>query len=126
MQSAPHYNRIWESTILFARKQLYRKPKACHARAGGQPFFYMNFLYVRCVSPKLNSRTLNQPNRHLISQRAILIYFSAKLEMVALLAVAFKWAHRTGELQNEKKPIKINKQGWPAVSLYRAIQSPVI
>ncbi len=50
-----------------------------------QPFFYMNFLYVRCVSPKLNSRTLKQPNRHLISQRAILIYFSAKLEMVARL-----------------------------------------
>ncbi|RUR17211.1 hypothetical protein ELY21_11645 [Legionella sp. km535] len=26
-------------------------------------------------------------------------------KMVALLAVPFKWAHRTGEWQNEKKPI---------------------
>ena len=36
-----------------------------------------------------------------------------------LLAIAFTWAHRTGEWQNEQKPIKIKKHGRPAVSLFR-------
>jgi predicted DNA-binding transcriptional regulator len=40
-------------------------------------------------------------------------------KLVALLAIAFTWAHRTGEWQNEHKPIKIKKHGRPAVSLFR-------
>lgn len=40
-------------------------------------------------------------------------------KMVALLAIAFTWAHRTGEWQNEQKPIKIKTHGRPAVSLFR-------
>ncbi len=36
-----------------------------------------------------------------------------------MLAIAFTWAHRTGEWQNEQKPIKIKKHGRPAVSLFR-------
>ncbi len=40
-------------------------------------------------------------------------------KLVALLAIAFTWAHRTGEWQNEQKPIKIKKHGRPAVSLFR-------
>ncbi len=40
-------------------------------------------------------------------------------KLVALLAIAFTWAHGTGEWQNEQKPIKIKKHGRPAVSLFR-------
>ena len=39
--------------------------------------------------------------------------------LLALLAIAFTWAHRTGEWQNEHKPIKIKKHVRPAVSLFR-------
>ena len=39
-------------------------------------------------------------------------------KLVALLAIAFTWAHRTGEWQNEQKPMKIKKHGRPAVSLF--------
>lgn len=40
-------------------------------------------------------------------------------KLVALLAIAFAWAHRTGEWQSIKKPIKIKKHGRPATSLFR-------
>ncbi len=40
-------------------------------------------------------------------------------KLVALLAIGFTWAHRTGEWQNEQKPIKIKTHGRPAVSLFR-------
>ncbi len=40
-------------------------------------------------------------------------------KLVALLAIAFTWTHRTGEWQNEQKPIKIKTHGRPAVSLFR-------
>ncbi len=38
---------------------------------------------------------------------------------MALLAIAFAWAHRTGEWQSILKPIKIKKHGRPAISLFR-------
>lgn len=40
-------------------------------------------------------------------------------KLVALLAIAFTWAHRTGEWRHEQKPIKIKKHGRPAMSLFR-------
>jgi hypothetical protein len=40
-------------------------------------------------------------------------------KLFALLAIAFCWAHKTGEWQHQKKPIKIKKHGRPAVSLFR-------
>lgn len=40
-------------------------------------------------------------------------------KLFALLAIAFCWAHKTGEWRHEKKPIKIKKHGRPAVSLFR-------
>lgn len=40
-------------------------------------------------------------------------------KLVALLAIAFAWAHRTGEWQSVLKPIKIKKHGRPAISLFR-------
>jgi hypothetical protein len=40
-------------------------------------------------------------------------------KLVALLAIAFAWAHRTGEWQSILKPIKIKKHGRPAISLFR-------
>lgn len=41
------------------------------------------------------------------------------IDIDALLAIAFCWAHKTGEWRHEKKPIKIKKHGRPAVSLFR-------
>jgi len=40
-------------------------------------------------------------------------------KIFVLLAIAFCWAHRTGEWQHEITPIKIKKHGRPAVSLFR-------
>ncbi|MCB0605449.1 MAG: IS4 family transposase [Saprospiraceae bacterium] len=40
-------------------------------------------------------------------------------KVFVLLSIAFCWAHKTGEWQNEVKPIKLKKHGRPAVSLFR-------
>lgn len=40
-------------------------------------------------------------------------------KIFVLLAIAFCWAHKTGEWRNEAEPIKIKKHGRPAVSLFR-------
>jgi hypothetical protein len=40
-------------------------------------------------------------------------------KLTALLAVAFAWAHKSGEWKSETKVIKIKKHGRPAVSLFR-------
>jgi hypothetical protein len=40
-------------------------------------------------------------------------------KILVLLAIAFCWAHKTGEWQHETKPIKIKKHGRPSVSLFR-------
>ena len=40
-------------------------------------------------------------------------------KLFVLLAIAFCWAHKTGEWRYEIKPIKIKKHGRPAVSLFR-------
>jgi len=40
-------------------------------------------------------------------------------KLMVLLAIAFSWAHRTGEWRNEQSPIKIKKHGRPAISLFR-------
>jgi hypothetical protein len=41
-------------------------------------------------------------------------------KLMAVLAVAFCWAHKIGEWQNEVKPIKIKKHGRKAMSLFRS------
>lgn len=38
---------------------------------------------------------------------------------MALLAIAFCWAHKTGEWRHEQKPIKIKTHRRPSVSLFR-------
>ena len=40
-------------------------------------------------------------------------------KLLVLLAIAFAWAHKTGEWRNELKPIKIKKHGRRTVSLFR-------
>ena len=40
-------------------------------------------------------------------------------KLFALLAIAFCWAHKTGEWRHETNPIKIKKHGRPAISLFR-------
>ena len=39
-------------------------------------------------------------------------------KLMAILAIAFCWAHKIGEWQNEIKPIKIKKHGRKAMSLF--------
>lgn len=39
-------------------------------------------------------------------------------KLMAVLAIAFCWAHKIGEWQNEIKPIKIKKHGRKAISLF--------
>ena len=45
-------------------------------------------------------------------------YFRIK-KMVALLAIGFCWAHKTGEWRHEQVPIRIKKHGRPAQSFFR-------
>jgi len=40
-------------------------------------------------------------------------------KLFTLLAIAFCWAHKTGEWRHEIRPIRIKKHGRPAVSLFR-------
>jgi len=40
-------------------------------------------------------------------------------KLIALMAIAFCWAHNTGEWLNEKEPIEIKKHGRKAISLFR-------
>ena len=40
-------------------------------------------------------------------------------KLMAILAIAFCWAHKIGEWQNEVKPVEIKKHGRKAISLFR-------
>ena len=60
----------------------------------------------------LKGRGFNFEDTHVTHQDRI-------KKIMALLSIAFCWAHKTGEWQHEIKPIKIKKHGRPAVSLFR-------
>lgn len=60
----------------------------------------------------LKGRGFNFEDTHITDRERI-------KKIVALLALAFCWAHKTGEWQHAVKPIKIKKHGRPAVSLFR-------
>lgn len=60
----------------------------------------------------LKGRGFNFEDTHIVDQKRI-------KKLMALLAIAFCWAHKTGEWQHMLKPIKIKKHGRPAVSLFR-------
>ncbi len=40
-------------------------------------------------------------------------------KLFVLLAIAFCWAHKTGEWRHEHRPIRIKKHGRPAISIFR-------
>ena len=40
-------------------------------------------------------------------------------KLIALMAIAFCWAHNTGEWLNDREPIEIKKHGRKAISLFR-------
>ena len=67
---------------------------------------------IECLFGCFKGRGFNFEDTHITDKVRI-------KKLVALLAIAFTWAHRTGEWQNEHKPIKIKKHGRPAVSLFR-------
>lgn len=60
----------------------------------------------------LKGRGFHFEDTHIIDRERIKKIF-------VLLAIAFCWAHKTGEWQHEIKPIKIKKHGRLAVSLFR-------
>lgn len=60
----------------------------------------------------LKGRGFNFEDTHITDRERIKKVF-------VLLAIAFCWAHKTGEWQHEIKPIKLKKHGRPAVSLFR-------
>ena len=67
---------------------------------------------IECLFGCFKGRGFNFEDTHITDKERI-------KKLVALLAIAFTWAHRTGEWQNEQRPIKIKKHGRPAVSLFR-------
>lgn len=60
----------------------------------------------------LKGRGFHFEDTHIIAMERIKKVF-------VLLAIAFCWAHKTGEWQHELKPINIKKHGRPSVSLFR-------
>jgi hypothetical protein len=60
----------------------------------------------------LKGRGFHFEDTHMTDQRRI-------KKLLALLAIAFCWAHKTGEWQHEQKPIKIKNHGRPEISLFR-------
>jgi len=60
----------------------------------------------------LKGRGFNFEDTHMIDPERI-------KKLMALLAIAFCWAHKVGEWKHEHKPIKIKTHGRPAVSLFR-------
>jgi hypothetical protein len=61
----------------------------------------------------LKSRGFHLENTHVTDSERI-------KRLLAVLAIAFCWAHRVGEMQNELTPIKLKKHQRPAKSLFRA------
>ena len=60
----------------------------------------------------LKGRGFNFEDTHITDLERIKKY-------VAVLAIAFCWAHKTGEWLNEIKPIQLKTHGRPAVSIFR-------
>lgn len=60
----------------------------------------------------LKGRGFNFEDTHIIDRERI-------KKLIVLLAVAFCWAHKTGEWRHENRPIKIKKHGRAEVSLFR-------
>ena len=60
----------------------------------------------------LKGRGFNFEDTHIIDRIRI-------KKLIVLLAVAFCWAHKTGEWRHEHRPIKIKRHGRPEVSLFR-------
>jgi len=60
----------------------------------------------------LKGRGFNFEDTHIIDRDRI-------KKLIVLLAVAFCWAHKTGEWRHEQRAIRTKKHGRPEVSLFR-------
>lgn len=60
----------------------------------------------------LKGRGFNFEDTHMTDRQRV-------KKLMALLAIAFCWAHKTGEWYHEQKPIKIKTHSRPTVSLFR-------
>ena len=60
----------------------------------------------------LKGRGFNFEDTHIIDRARI-------KKLIVLLAIAFCWAHKTGEWRHEQRPIRIKRHGRAEVSLFR-------
>jgi len=60
----------------------------------------------------LKSKGFNFEDTHIVEPARI-------GKLLVLLSIAFCWAHKTGEWQNEEKPVPVKKHGRKAISLFR-------
>ena len=67
---------------------------------------------IKTLFSCLKGRGFNFEDTHIVNQERI-------KKLFVLLAIAFCWAHKTGEWRHELRPIKIKKHGRPAISLFR-------
>lgn len=82
-------------------------------RAGSQALaFYRLRWGIEVLFASLKSRGFNFEETHLVDPARI-------GKLVALLALAFTWAHLVGQYLAEVKPLAIKKHGRPARSLFR-------
>jgi len=67
---------------------------------------------IETLFSSLKGRGFNFEDTHMIDRERV-------KKLMVLLAIAFCWAHKTGEWRHEHQPIKIKTHGRPAVSLFR-------
>ena len=73
---------------------------------------YSNRWQIETLFAALKTRGFNLEDTHITRLDRL-------SKLMAVLAIAFCWAHKIGEWQNEINPIKIKKHGHRAVSLFR-------
>ena len=66
---------------------------------------------IECLFASLKTRGFNLEDTHITQLERL-------SKLMGILAVAFCWAHKVGEWQNEINPIKIKKHGRKAMSLF--------
>ena len=76
---------------------------------------YLRRWEIECLFQSLKGRGFNFEDTHVIHQKRI-------ERLLALLAIAFAWAHKTGEWKAKKKPIqfkKLRNQIRPQYTIFR-------
>lgn len=109
--------RLWKNIEIFISATRSQKNNelviiATNTNAEGAIETYYKRWGIETLFQALKGRGFNFEDTHIINLNRI-------KKMIALLAIAFCWAHKTGEWQHEEKPIKIKTHGRPAYSIFR-------